>query len=59
MLYTIMKSLNLFWKGFYNYGIDHKLQGFYFHESYIEQDQEDIKTIYCIFSPTDYICGHP
>lgn len=56
-----MKSLGLMWKSFYHYGMDDKLEGFNFNHIYVKktEDEEHLKHLYCIFSPTDYLCGHP
>lgn len=40
-----------------------KLDGFNFNTTYLMneemKDKQRIKHIFCIFSPTDYLCGHP
>lgn len=51
-------------KGFYHYGMDTKIRGFNYNSTYLRKDElthpdEEIKHLYCIFSPTEYICGHP
>jgi hypothetical protein len=59
-----MKAVGFFLKGFYHFGLGTKLEGFNYHETYLKTDElkddaRNINHIYCIFSPTDNICGHP
>ena len=38
---TIMKALDIMWKGFYHYGMHETLQCFNFNNLYIHKDQEE------------------
>ena len=59
----MFKALGVIFKSFYVYGMEVKLEGFNFNTTYMLSDemdgQHDITRIFCIFSPTDSICGHP
>ena len=61
---TILKSVSLMLKDFYHYGMDTKLDGFNYNSIYFNKEESKDKSkpltkIYCIFNPTDNICGHP
>ena len=60
---AVLKALGIMFKGFYSYGMSVKLEGFNFNNTYLmdEEIQNDnqINHIFCIFSPNEYLCGHP
>lgn len=63
-LINVLKAVGFTLRGFYHFGMGTRLEGFNYHETFlrteeIKDDSKDIKRLYCIFSPTDNICGHP